>query len=868
MSREHMSRAAAGEEAARRFGDVAGYRRQLRTIDGASYRRAALGETVGSALRELRQATRSLRRSLSFSLLAMFTLALGLGASTAIFTLLDRIVIEPLDYPRANRLIRIGTRWPGIKAGEEYDISKYMFQRFQEQSRTLEHLGIYIDEVFTLPAEPGLDAERVWGIDASASMFSVMGIHPELGRAFTAQDQLPIDPPVVLLSHELWRRRFGGDRDIIGKTIDLDGRMKEVIGVLPSSAQLPGLEAQLWIPMHLDPAGAPLNNHVFSAIGLLKTGMTTEQSFGELAGLTRQITADYPDVYEPGFLKSTGFALFVRSLHDDVVGPDITRSLWIIFGSVGLVLLIAAANVASLFLIRIDARRKEIALRTALGADRGRLAMHFLSESMLLTGGAALGAMALAYLLLRVVLTFAPANLPRLPEVRLDWWSVVFCALSALLVGVLFGLLPLFRARFDSSMLREGARGLTSSRARSSARRTLVVVQVALSVVLLVSAGLLTKSFAQLRSVRSGVDPRGVLSMTIVLRPDRYQNDAQIVAFWHALARRTAAMPGVMSTGAISSLPFTGDLGCSSVAAEDSPLPPSQRVRCVPTITVAPGYFATMRIPVEGEEPGWEQNEGGAGTMVVSRALASRLWPGESAIGHTLVLQERRRLVFRISGIAGDVRADGLEKPPIEAAYFPLAAPGTAGSSPTADLGGNYLSFVVRSTNGDQSALGTAIRHAIAEMDSRVPVADVRSMDELVAKSMARSSFTMLLLGIAAAIALALSAIGMYGVISYTVAQRRTEIGIRMALGAKMSQVRGTVVGQSVRLVALGAMAGVLLAIAAMRVVRSLLFEVSPGDPVVLVGSALVLLVVALGASYVPARRAAAVDPAEALRAE
>ncbi len=868
MTREHLSRDEAAEQANRRFGDVALYRRQLRTLDGAAFRRASFTESVSSALRELRQAFRSLNRARLFSILAMLTLALGLGASTTIFTLLDRIVINPLAYPHARQLIKIGTRWPGIKAGEEYDISKYMFEQFQERSKSLQHLGIYNFEAFTLPAKAGLDAERIFGARVSASMFSVLGVRPVVGRTFTDQEQRPEDPTVVLLSYGLWMRRFNGDPGVVGKTIDLDGRIKEIVGVLPQDAALPGTAAELWMPLHLDPAEPALNNHVFAAIGLLKPNVNAEQAFRELDGMTRRITADNPATYEPEFLKKTGFGLFVRPLQDDVVGPDITRSLWIIFASVGVVLLIAAANVASLFLIRIDARRKEIALRTALGAGRRHLMAHFLSESMLLAAGAAAGAVALAFLLLRLILSFAPSNLPRLREVHLDWISVAFCVVVALFVGAVFGVLPLTRTRGEMRVLREGGRGLAGARAQSGARGALVIGQIALSVLLLVAAGLLTKSFARLRAVNSGIDPHGVLSMTIVLPPDRYENDAQILSFWRSLVRRTALMPGVTSSGAVSSLPFTGDLGCTSVVAEDSRLDSSLHSRCVPVITVAPGYFATMRIAVEGQAPGWAENETGAGTMVVSRALATRLWPGESAIGHTLVLQDRRRLLFHVSGIAADVRADGLQYPPIEAAYFPIAAPATANASSTTDLGGNYLSFVVRSRADNLPLLTRAIRHAVGELDSRVPVEDVRQMDEVVAKSMAHTSFTTLLLAIAAALALTLSAIGLYGVISYTVAQRRTEIGIRMALGARMEQVRRIVAGQSVKLAAFGAGAGILIAVATMRIVRSLLFEVSSSDPIVLFGAAAILLPVAALASWLPARRASAIDPSEALRSD
>ena len=725
MERDHLTHAEAAEQVERRFGDVDAYRRELGTIDGASHRSAALRERVSTVMRELGQSARSLRRARSFSLLAMFTLALGIGASTAIFTLLDRIVIEPLPYPNANRLILIGTRWPGIAHDEEYGTSKYMFERFQEQSKTLAGIGTYFFEIFTLPAAKGLDAERVTSADVSAGVFPLLHIRPEIGRLFTAQDQTPFDPTVVVLSHELWMKRFGGDRSILGKTIDLDGRIKEVIGVLPAGVRLPEMVAELWIPLHLDPSEPPLNNHIYSTIGLLKPGTSIEQSVRELDGLTRRMTTDHPEVYDAGFLSKTGFGLFARPLRDAVVGPAIARSLWIMFASVGVVLLIAAANVASLFLIRIDARRREIALRAALGADRGRLALHFLAESMLLAVGAAVGALVLAFLLLRVTLALAPTNLPRLHEVHFDWASVAFCAIVALLVGLVFGLLPIIRARFVSGMLREGGRGLAGSRAQGAARRTLVIAQVALSVVLLVSAGLLAKSFAQLRQVRSGLDPHGVLSMTIALPPDTYLSDAQILAFWHGLSRRVSAMPGVTSTGAISYLPFSGDLQCTDVFAENSPLDPSMHGQCVSTFTVAPGYFATMRIPLKGQEPGWAENEAGAGTMVVSEALAARLWPGESAIGHTLSISIQRRLTYRITGIAADVRASGLQKPPTEAAYFPIAAPAAAGPPKLPDPSGTYLSFVVRSTREDLPSLGAAIRHAVGEMDSRVPVADV-----------------------------------------------------------------------------------------------------------------------------------------------
>jgi putative ABC transport system permease protein len=868
MARTGLNRADALAEAERRFGNIDGYRRQLRAIDSATHRQTSMMEFFHSFVRETGQALRSLRRAPSFSLLAVLTLALGLGASTAIFTLLDRIVLRPLEYRNSTRLIHVGTKWPGVKAGEEYGISRYMYFQFKESSRALENIGIYTGEFLPLPSVNGLDAERVAAADVSASLFDVLSIRPALGRRLVRDDERSPEPTVAVLSHALWQRRFGGDPAIIGRTIDMGGAMIEIVGVLPASARLPDRDADVWLPMYLDPTEPPRNSHVFTTIALLKEGVSVDEGYRDLDALTRRITEEFPGVYDKGFLQQTCFALAVRSLHDEIVGPDITRALWIIFSSVALVLLIAVANVAGLFLVRVDARRREVAVRSAIGANRRRLAIHSLSESMLLAAGAAAAAIAMALWLVRVVLAFAPAELPRLREVRLDASGILFCCAVAAAVGAIFGLLPLFGTSMNADALRDGGRGFAGSSARSATRRAVVVVQVALSIVLLAGAGMMAKSFNNLRSVRMGFEPKGVLAMSIALRPDRYTTDAQLLAFWHELAEKVAALPGVKMVGGSSSLPLSGDGGCTSVRALESPLPHADQSHCSFTETVSPGYFVAMGIAITGNEPTWNENESGSGTMVISRSLAQRFWPGENAIGKSLIYQQRRRLVFRIAGIAEDVRANGLDKPPIEAAYFPIAAPATAGPTDRSDMDGNYMHLVVKSTAVDIGPLGVAVRRIVNGMDSRVPVADVRSMQQVVAKSLARTSFTMLLLALAASIALLLSAVGLYGVISYTVLQRRAEIGVRMALGARTEQMRQMVVSQSIRLTIFGIGAGLLLAIAVLRALRSFLFETSPVDPTILFGAALTLLGVAWLASHGPAKRAAAVDPAEALRSD
>jgi putative ABC transport system permease protein len=867
MAERGVSREEAAAEAAFRFGDVASYRSQLRTIDRATHHRERFTELLEMIRRETRQSLRSLRRSPSFSMIALLTLALGLAASTAIFTILDGIVLRPLPYPSSGRLVAIGTRWPGIKADEEYGVSSFMYFQFRQSSRALENLGVYQSDEFALAADNGAPAQRITAVEASSGLFGVLGMKPLLGRLFNEQDERSIKPVIVLLSHAIWSSRFGEDPRIVGKVIDVGGLSLQVVGVLPRHARLPDRDVDVWIPLYLNPSDPPQNNHTLSAIGIMREGATLERTSRELDALTQRIVADHPRVYGSEFMRSTGFALFTRTLRDQVIGTEVAKVLWVIFASVLVVLAIATTNVAALFMVRMEARRREIAVRSALGADRGRIAMHCMSESLLLACGAAVGAIALSYALIKIVIAFAPANLPRLEEIHLDAHGVLFCAAAALLIGVLFGFLPIARTMLDLGILRDGGRGMSGSRSQSASRRSLVLLQVALSVVLIVCAGLMAKSFARLRSVRAGFDPQGVLTMSIALRPDRYRTDAQIVGFWRELAQRVEAVPGVRSTGGTSSLPLAEEAGCTAVYAEDSPLSEAERNPCVPVLFVTPGYFATMRIPVEGAEPGWNESETGAGTMVISHLLASRLWPGESAIGKTLVVSQRRRLAFRITGIAGDVRADRLDKPPIAAAYFPLAAPAAAGPTERSDFDVLYLHFVARSDSLNQATLGVAVRDAAAQIDPQVAVADLRSMESIVSSSLARTTFAALLLAIAATIAMSLSAVGIYGVISYGVTERRAELGVRVALGARMLEVVRVVVGEAVRLAVMGALLGVLLALVASRALRSLLYEVSPSDPIVAIGAVAVLLCVALLASYAPARRASAVDPAESLRA-
>jgi len=864
MEREGLSRDDAEREAIRRFGDLETYRRQARAIDDNMLLRRRNMDVMETLKRETSSAARTLRRSPSFSFIAILTLALGLGAATTIFTLLDRVVLRPLPYPNADRLAHIGTLWPKIKAGEEYGIARGQYFYFKKRSQSIADIAFYDHSVMTVPGDGDHPAERVPEVDVSASTFAILGIRPQLGRLFTVEDERNPDgdPRVVLLSDGYWRRRFGADKNVIGKRISIGTNSVEIIGVLAPGATLPGERPDVWIRNALDPNARPQNNHTHSAIAVLRPGATVTGTLVELRRLQADFMREYPDVYSQAFVDRTGFAMNVTSLRDHVVGGTIVRAIWLLFAAVAFVLLIAAANVANLFLVRIDARRREVAVRTALGADRAHLAVHYLAESVVLALIAAAGAIAIAYALLHVVLSIAPQSLPRLDEVRLDWRSVAFCVSAALAFGVVFGLLPIGRGLVDIALLREGGRGLTSSRARDLARRTLVLSQVALAVVLLSSAALMAKSFARLRNVNPGFDPVGVTSMTIALAsPQKYPNAPSIVAFWKDLTQRLEAIPGVVHAGASGTLPLADVGGCSGVVL-DVVEPGRERGNCMPMTMVTPGYFETMGIKIRGETPTWSSVDAGTAPAIVTSAFAKRFWGDANPLGHRITYFNQNNPYYNIVGVADDIRALGLQEAPIQEVYFPMVGPpGKDGFAPY-----RYMYFVVRAPTLSTSTVVAHVRQVLGQMDPGIPIADIKPMELIVAESMAQTSFTMLLLLIASGIALVLSAVGIYGVISYVVGQRRTEIGIRMALGAQVTQVSRMIVGQSVSLATAGVLVGVLASVAVTRLFRTLLFDVSPTDPVVLSGVAALLLLMAVVASLGPTRRAARIDPVEAMR--
>jgi putative ABC transport system permease protein len=858
-----FSRADAQRQARAEFGDVDQVSAGLRDIDKRILDSRVRTEWRTVMKDEIRHALRRLARHPAFTVPAVLTLALGIGATTAIYTVVDAVILRPLPFASADRLVYIDSPMPGMGAETRWWLGRHEMFYFKENARALEDLGLYQRGEVTVLGDGAVGAERVASANVSATLLNVLSFRPYVGRLLTLDDNREQEPRVVLLGYDFWVRRFGGDRAIVGKTIPVEGFPMEVVGVLPPGATLPDARIDVWTPAYVDPAMPARNNHTWSGIGRLRPGYAARDLERELAPLVRRFPEIFPTAYSEKFMKNTGFSAAVTPLRDWVVGDVVTRALWILLASVALVFLVAAANVANLFLVRLDARRREIAMRMALGAARGHLAAHFLAEGIVLSLTAAALGVVLAFAGLSALLAGAPEGIPRLSEVRLGASGVAVAVLLAIVTGAVFALVPIARARVDVQTLREGSRTLTVSRRRQTVRGALVAGQVALALVLLAAAGLMVRSFQNLRGVQPGFDANGVLTMAVSLPAARYQNDQTASALFEQIATRLQGIPDVTSVGFGEQVPPDMTTGCTGVLTE-APTREETKSACVVTIRVGPGYFETLGMRVRGRVPTWSATNAGAGPVVITRALAQRFWPDQDAIGKGIRCCYAGKTWYRIVGVAEDVRGNGFDQPVTEAVYFPMIALADA------PLEGKplYQHVIVRSRSGNLRALAPAVRRAIADTDSQIPIANEQSMEQVVARSMAKRTFTLSLLGIAAAMALLLSAIGLYGVVSYVVGQRRSEIGVRVALGAQRAEVGRMIVMHSVRLAVVGVVVGVGAALATTRLLQSLLFEVQPNDPATLVAVSVSLVLLAALASWVPARRAMRVDPVEALRTD
>lgn len=806
-------------------------------------------------MRTLRIAVRRLIHRPSFTAVAVLILGLGIGATAALFTVVNSVLLEPLPYDEPDRLVRIVHPVPNLRAEWRWGVSEAGWFAMRDASESFEEIGVYEAPTLGLSGD-GL-AEPVRAARVSASLLAVLRARPALGRLFREEDQAT--PSLALLSHEYWTTRFDGDPSILSRSLRIEGIPVEVVGVLEPGFALPGGPVDVWIPAQVSRDNPPENWHRFQAVGRLRADATLATAAADLRRIVSHFPRLMPRAYHEEFMTTTGFTVALVELREALVG-EMAGALWILLAAVALVLVIGCANVANLFLVRLEGSRREQAVRTALGASRWDLVRASLAESALIAGTAAALGLLLAWWGTELLLRMG-WGLPRVTEVAVGRESLLFTVGIAALIALVLGLLPALRSQRSMASLRESV-GLTPSPRRRLARSGLVVGEIALALVVLVAAGLMLRSFQKLRAVEPGIDPAGVLTVQVALPGGTYPGFESVAAFYRTLTERVAGLPGVTAVGATQQLPLASQAGCSGIHADD---PEAETTGCfASTILVTPGYFEAMGIPVEGYVPSWDDMMAGRGQAVVSRPLADHVWGGHEVLGRGIRGQNGRPPYYRVSGVAGPVRHNGLDQPPVEQVYFPmLPMAGAPLWSPP-----RQMTLAVRTAGSHPAALAAPVRGVITELDPTVAIGAVRTMDEVVARSTARTAFIMLLLAVSAAVAVTLGVIGLYGVVAYAAEQRRAEIGIRIALGARATEVLRMVVGQAAWLTAAGVVIGTAIALAATRLLTSLLFEVGPGDPATLAAAASLLAVVGLAAAYVPARRASLLEPMRVLRDE
>ncbi len=801
---------------------------------------------MGTLWQDLRYGARMLLKRPGFAALAALTLAVGIGANTAIFSVVNTVLLRPLPYSDPDRLMLI--RETKLPQFPEFAIAPGNFLDWQSQQETFDRFEAFRGFYYNLTGTGA--PERLRASRVTAGLFPTLGVQPALGRDFLAEEDRPGSDAVVIISHGLWQRRFGGDANIVGQPLQLNGRSYQVIGVMPESLRFLDRNAELWTPIAFtDQERQNHGGHYISAIARLKPGVTPEQAQTNLATIAARLEQQYPDT-------NAGWGIKLIPLFEAAVG-EMRPTLWVLLGAVALVLLIACANVANLLLARASSRHKEIAIRSALGASRRRLVRQLLTESLLLAlVGGAVGVL-LAYWGLDLLLSLAPENLPRMRDVSLDARALGYTFAVTLLTGVIFGLAPALQSSNPdlNETLKEGGRGSTGGR-RQRVRSLLVVTEVALALVLLAGAGLMLKSFWRLQQVDPGFNAENALVVNVNLPPSKYADAQQQAAFFRQLLERTATLPGVQAVGATQSMPIINDFILGLVIEGRPPAAPGDEPS-TNYYAISPDYFRAMGIPLIRGRAFTERDTTGAPRVaIVNETFARRFFPDEDPIGKRIHVTNGPETFREIVGIVGDVRHYGLEREAPAQAYEPYLQQPFAG-----------MSIVVR-TAADPANLSAAMRQEVFALDKDQPVASVRTLEEILAESVAQRRFSMFLLGLFGGIALLLASVGIFGVMNYTVAQRTHEIGIRLALGAQRRDILRLVVGQGMGLALIGVALGLVAAFAGTRVMASMLYGVSATDPLTFTGVALLLAVVAFLACYLPARRATKVDPMIALRYE
>ena len=791
---------------------------------------------MSTLMQDIRYGFRMLWKNPGFTLIAVLALALGIGANTAIFSVVNAVLLRPLPYKDADRLVYIGLSLPD-------------YRDVEESNQVFDGMAVFASNQYNLTGTE--NAEQVLGAVVSTNFFPLLGT-AQLGRTFSAADDRE---PLAVISYDLWQRRFGGQQDVLGKTLGLSGKPHTIVGVMPPEFQFPNSQFKVWVPlgsaMEATPEQAQNRQlRIFRSIAHLKPGVTLAQAQADVDAISNRLQQQYPDT-------NAGVRLRVVSIYERLVG-DVRPALLIILGTVGLILLIACANVANLLLARTTAREREIAIRSALGAGRWRVVRQLLTESVLLASiGGALGILLAAWSI-DLLPMLGAQDIPRADAIRIDLPVLLFTTGASLLTGLLFGLAPALQAlkvNLNESLKEGGRDGIGGSRGRRL-RGVLVVAEVALAVVVLIGAGLLIKSFSRLLNVNAGFKTENLLTMNVNL--SNFKEPQKRTALVNQLLEQIKRIPGVERVGGATGLPPQTPQRATNFEVEGLPnLNPDESGSYF--IAATPDYFRALETPLTaGRAFDEHDTETSAPVVIINQSLARRLFPNSSAVGRRLKLvnPEQTSDWREIVGVVGDIKYSGLDDPGESAIYTPFAQ--------TPFL---WSYFMVR-TNSSPMNVSASLQRAVSAVDENLTAARIKPMDQLVSETVAQPRFNALLLGIFAALALVLAAVGIYGVISYTVAQRTREIGIRMALGAQGKDVLKLVVGQGMTLALIGVATGLAAAFALTRLMASLLFNVSATDPVTFVLIALLLALVALLACYIPARRAMRVDPMEALRYE
>ena len=801
-------------------------------------------------MQDVRYALRTLVKSPAFTLVALAALALGIGANTAIFSMVYTVMLRPLPYPEPQQMVMVWEDWQRKGGPQREWTNPTNFADWRAQNTVFSEMFFINGWNPTLTGDG--EPELLNGSAASHGMFATLGVQPALGRGLSEAEDKPNGPRVIVLSDALWRRRFGADRNVLGRTVQLSGNPYTIIGVMPRHFMYPIIQnAELWTPAQLEPVNSR-GNAFLRVIARLKPGVSLQQAQAEMSTIAARLEQQYPETNKGG-------GIYLANLQADMAGGA-RPALLVLLGAVGFVLLIACANVANLLLARASVRQKEIAVRTALGASRGRLIAQLLTESVLLSAAGGVLGLAIAYWTSSALGAYAANSIGQSYDFSLDGAVLAFTAVVSLATGMIFGLAPALEVTRNGlqDSLKEGARG--SSGARQNLRRVLVVSEVALSLVLLVGAGLLMKSFYLLLKQNPGFNPKNVVAMSITLPQTKYPEAAQSMATFAQILETIRALPGVKSAGAVNNLPLGPNNSDATFFVQGQPDPPAERQQRAWYTPITSGYLETMQIPLLRGRLFEERDTAQASRVIlINETLAKEYFPGEDPVGKRLGFGRRAtpQTNYReIVGVVGNVRFFGLNQEETAAIYFPHA-----------QVASRRMNIVAR-TEGDPMAIAAALRSAVWRFDRDLAIPSLQTLEEVISGSLTARRFTLLLLGAFSALAMLLAAIGLYGVMAYAVAQRTREIGIRMALGAHPRDVLRLVLGQGMALTGVGLAIGIALALALGRSMSSLLYGLAPHDPATFAAVAMLLAGVAALASYIPARRAMRVDPVVALRYE